>query len=196
MDYKFIVLTYRLLVVDPLTYLSDASGRQVTPFILTRGPPDPLPPNAGASPTRAYHKAHGNRTAEQKQRAILASLRAHGILNAPKVVIPKAPVPRNVPIDGFEDTDDESTDSSEECKEEEFGENARMNPPSISRPDNVQDDVDINEEDQGFSINNKSYKEKPIVEGNGEDETWDPKMGSKNGDKPPSLVNLGRFVVR
>ena len=63
--------------VEPATYLSDSTGRQVTPLVRTSGPPDPLPLNAGRGPTKAYHKAHGNITPGQKARAVAASLQAH-----------------------------------------------------------------------------------------------------------------------
>ena len=62
-----------LLDVEPSTYLSDSQGHQVTPLARTTGPPDPLPPNSGRSPTRAYHKAHGNITHHQKSQAELNS---------------------------------------------------------------------------------------------------------------------------
>ena len=45
----------------------------MTPLARTTGPPDPLPPNSGRSPTRAYHKAHGNVTHHQKSQAELNS---------------------------------------------------------------------------------------------------------------------------
>lgn len=59
--------------VEPSSYLSDSQGRQVTPLARTEGPPDPLPPGSGRSPTRAYHKAHGNVTEHQKSQAELNS---------------------------------------------------------------------------------------------------------------------------
>ena len=59
--------------VEPSTYLSDSHGNQVTPLARTTGPPDPLPPNSGRSPTRAYHRAHGNVTYHQKSQAELNS---------------------------------------------------------------------------------------------------------------------------
>lgn len=59
-----------------MSYLSDSQGRQVTPLARTQGPPDPLPPGSGPSPTRAYHKAHGNVTEHQKTQAELDSLNA------------------------------------------------------------------------------------------------------------------------
>jgi hypothetical protein len=58
-------------------YLKDAHGNQVTPIALTSGRPDPLPLYAGRGPTRAYHKAHGNITPEEKARAERESLRYH-----------------------------------------------------------------------------------------------------------------------
>ncbi|MCJ1248930.1 hypothetical protein MMC30_006151 [Trapelia coarctata] len=57
--------------VEPMSYLSDSQGRQVTPLARTQGPPDPLPAGSGPSPTRAYHKAHGNITEHQKTQAEL-----------------------------------------------------------------------------------------------------------------------------
>lgn len=54
-----------------MRYLSDSQGRQVTPLARTQGPPDPLPAGSGPSPTRAYHKAHGNVTEHQKTQAEL-----------------------------------------------------------------------------------------------------------------------------
>ena len=59
--------------VEPSSYLSDSSGRQITPLARTHGLPDPLPPNSGPSPTRAYHRAHGNVTEHQKSQAELNS---------------------------------------------------------------------------------------------------------------------------
>ncbi len=56
-----------------MSYLSDSQGHQITPLARTRGPPDPLPPGSGPSPTRAYHKAHGNVTEHQKTQAELDS---------------------------------------------------------------------------------------------------------------------------
>ena len=45
----------------------------MTPLARTKGPPDPLPPGSGPSPTRAYHRAHGNVTEHQKSQAELNS---------------------------------------------------------------------------------------------------------------------------
>ncbi|MCJ1437751.1 hypothetical protein MMC27_007138 [Xylographa pallens] len=59
--------------VEPSSYLSDTQGRTVTPLVRTTGPPDPLPPGSGRSPTRAYHRAHGNVTEHQKSQAELNS---------------------------------------------------------------------------------------------------------------------------
>ncbi|MCJ1286381.1 hypothetical protein MMC26_005726 [Xylographa opegraphella] len=59
--------------VEPSSYLSDSQGRTVTPLARTTGPPDPLPPGSGRSPTRAYHRAHGNVTEHQKSQAELNS---------------------------------------------------------------------------------------------------------------------------
>jgi len=59
--------------VEPSSYLSDSQGRVVTPLARTTGPPDPLPPGSGPSPTRAYHRAHGNVTEHQKSQAELNS---------------------------------------------------------------------------------------------------------------------------
>ena len=59
--------------VEPSSYLSDSQGRTVTPLARTTGPPDPLPPGSGPSPTRAYHRAHGNVTEHQKLQAELNS---------------------------------------------------------------------------------------------------------------------------
>ncbi|MCJ1392267.1 hypothetical protein MMC18_005134 [Xylographa bjoerkii] len=59
--------------VEPSSYLSDSQGRTITPLARTTGPPDPLPPGSGPSPTRAYHRAHGNVTDHQKSQAELNS---------------------------------------------------------------------------------------------------------------------------
>jgi hypothetical protein len=63
--------------VDPSAYLSDANGKQITPLARTRGTPDLLPLGAGPSPTREYHRAHGNVTEEQKRQAVERSTLAH-----------------------------------------------------------------------------------------------------------------------
>ena len=64
-------------MVDPVVYLSDSMGKQVTPYARSKGMPDPLPLRAGVGPTAAYHTAHGNVTKDQKARALDLSLRAH-----------------------------------------------------------------------------------------------------------------------
>lgn len=118
----YILTFFDSIVVNPLKFLSDSTGRQVTPLILEYGTPDPLPLNAGASPTRAYHRAHGNSTLEQKARAVEQSLRfhrqtasataglpVHQIQHMVEVVIPEVIVP-----DSEEDSDSDGDEDGEE----------------------------------------------------------------------------------
>ena len=65
-----------LLDAEASDYLSDSRGRQVTPAARTSGPPDPMDLTSGRSPTRAYHKAHGNTTKAKKAQAILKAAEA------------------------------------------------------------------------------------------------------------------------
>ena len=94
-------------------YLSDSSGRHVTPMVLTNGPRDPLPLNAGIKSKILYHSAHGNVTVEQKTKALEASFRMHQRANA-------SFRPVNVSTDDEEEQDrDEDGDEDED---EDIGE--------------------------------------------------------------------------
>ena len=78
------------LVVDPSTWLSDASGQQITPLVLTEGPKDPLPLSANYGANLQYHYAHGNETPAQRTKALDDSYRLHlemghvDVLNRPE----------------------------------------------------------------------------------------------------------------
>ena len=90
-------------VVDPSLYLCDSTGKQVTPYARAVGRPDPLPLQAGLGPTRAYHRAHGNKTQEQRDRAIRESLKTH---------IERGDLPADAElVSSSEEEEDEGTDS-------------------------------------------------------------------------------------
>jgi hypothetical protein len=83
--------TYVLSELEPLSYLSDSSGRQVTPLARTRGSPDAMPIDADEKLKRIYHRAHGNETELQKAKAIV---RAHEKRQALLAAAKKDPNPR------------------------------------------------------------------------------------------------------
>ena len=82
----------------------------MTPFASATGRPDPLPLNAGIGPMKAYHKAHGNITKEQKRHAVNESIRTH---------IERGNLPP--------DTELVSGSEEEETSEEEGSDDARDN---------------------------------------------------------------------
>ena len=89
-------------VVDPSIYLCDSTGKQVTPYARAIGRPDPLPLRAGLGPTKAYHKAHGNKTQEQRDRAIRESLKTH---------IERGDLPPDAELVSSSEEEEEGTDS-------------------------------------------------------------------------------------
>ena len=92
-------------VVDPSLYLFDSTGKQVTPYASAVGRPDPLPLRAGNGPTKAYHKAHGNKTQEEKGRAIMESMKTH---------IERGDLPADAELVNSSDSEEEDTDSEDE----------------------------------------------------------------------------------
>lgn len=66
-------------------YLSDTTGRLVTPIARSTGPPDPLHLPSEAGPTRAYHNAHGNRTERERAQAVLAACEARAMSVGPGI---------------------------------------------------------------------------------------------------------------
>ena len=78
------------------------------------GRPDPLPLRAGTGPTKAYHKAHGNITQEQKRRAINESIRTH---------IERGELPSDAELVSSSEEDEDETE--EEPEEEPGKESAR-----------------------------------------------------------------------
>lgn len=63
--------------VEPSSYLSDSSGRQVTPLARYGGAPDPFPFDADypldgktATARKAYEIAHGQKASWQKTKAV------------------------------------------------------------------------------------------------------------------------------
>ena len=120
-------------------------GLQVTPYASAVGRPDPLPLHAGIGPAKAYHKAHGNITKEQKHRSVKESLRTH---------IERGSLPADTELAsgeeetggedtseeaGDEGTNDEGTDEEENESEEE-GEAVRQARPLLP-PEEVSDSV-------------------------------------------------------
>lgn len=69
--------THTFAVVDPMRYLTNSKGEQVTPLIRMYGTPDPLPLDVSRGQIRMYHLAHENVTKAEKEQAIEASLRFH-----------------------------------------------------------------------------------------------------------------------
>jgi hypothetical protein len=118
-----------------MTYLSDGKGNQITPTIKIHGTPDPLPLNAGKSPTKAYHRAHRNITHEQKARAEAASLRFHSqLLDDP--ASPKSPYQTSAPAEilasDVEDNEDVEETSVDEYSDESSGESTLCRLPGVN----------------------------------------------------------------
>ena len=101
--------------------------------------PDPLPMNAGKAPTRAYHRAHGNITPEQKARAEKASRRFHERLDAEQT--PFSPYKTSAPALNIE-TDAES------CGEDSVGESMQGLTPKKKRDVIIEDTDEEDEEEE------------------------------------------------
>ena len=109
--------------VDPMAYLSDSTGRQVTPIARTEGPKDPLPLDLPAERLKElkkeYHLAHGNRTPLQKMRAIDESNRQHQL--ADPSFTPVNRPEEEAPEEESEKEDEEGEEEGEEGGREEAG---------------------------------------------------------------------------
>ena len=139
-----------------MAYLSDSTGRQVTPIARTEGPKDPLPLDATLGHKKAYHQAHGNTTPMQKAKALEESNRQHQQanpsftpVNQPKLAVYESAEDEtedetaeevagdNGETETEEEVDDETVDATAEAA------NSKNRPP----PEYDADDDDIEMED-------------------------------------------------
>ena len=95
-----------------------------------------MPLNAGAGPTKAYHKAHGNITKEQKANAIRESIRAH---------IARGTLPASALDPYLEDSDSEMDEDNEDDEDmDDEGSNQEQDE-EIRGRNNIIDDIDEGE---------------------------------------------------
>ncbi len=115
----------------------------MTPLARAFGTPDPLPLNAGRGPRRAYHKAHGNITPEQKAKAEAASIEFHEKIAAQASIYGQQPYHTSAPADSTDSDSNSSSDSDDDSEEVQQRSNLEAN--SVGSEDGEDSDDDDDE---------------------------------------------------